>query len=191
MLVRRRLSLGTEALLREPILRREDLADAQRARDLLLGAHAEAEALIAEAQGQCQRSLDQATGQFWEQANAFLQTVEDQRQALQRAAVESAEALLTLTLTRLFDDASVIERGQALIKHLATSQSEACTATLSCPPALFADVQTWLAAGRFAELWQLREDASMPPQTLRLSSDVGEFDLDWAGLVRCVLGQGD
>ncbi|MGF6109299.1 type III secretion system stator protein SctL [Pseudomonas frederiksbergensis] len=191
MLVRRRLSLGTEALLREPILRREDLADAQRASDLLLAAHAQAEALIAEAQGQCQRSLDQATGQFWAQANAFLQTLEDQRQALQRSAVESAEAMLTLALTRLFDDTSVIERGQALITHLAASQSDACTATLSCPPALFADVQAWLAGGRFAALWTLREESSMPPQTLRLSSDAGEFDLDWSGLVRCLLGQGD
>jgi len=191
MLVRRRLSLGAEALLREPILRHEDLADAQRASDLLLAAQTEAEALIAEAQGQCQRSLDQAAGEFWEQANHFLQTLEDQRLALQRSAVESAEALLTQALTQLFDDTSVAERGRALINHLAASQSYACTATLTCPPELFADVQAWVAGSRFAALWQLREDISMPAQTLRLSSDAGEFDLDWPGLVRCLLGQGD
>ncbi|RON40058.1 type III secretion system stator protein SctL [Pseudomonas brassicacearum] len=191
MWIRRRLSLGAEALLREPILRREDLADAQRASDLLLVAQAQAEALIADAQGQCQRSLDQATGEFWAQANHFLQSLEDQRQTLQRSAVESAEAMLTLALTQLFDDTSVAERGRALINHLAASQSYACTATLSCPPELFADVQAWIAGSRFAALWQLREDTSMPPQALRLSSDAGEFDLDWSGLVRCLLGQGD
>jgi type III secretion protein L len=190
-LVRRRLSLGAEALLREPILRREDLADAQRASDVLRAAQTEAEALIAEAQTQCQRALDQAAGEFWEQANHFLQTLEDQRQALQRLAVESAEAMLTLALTPLFDGTDVAERGRGLINHLAASQSDPCTATLRCPPELFADVQAWVADSRFAALWQVREDSSMPAQTLRLSSDAGEFDLDWPGLVRCLLGQGD
>ncbi|TPG88497.1 HrpE/YscL family type III secretion apparatus protein [Pseudomonas caspiana] len=191
MLVRRRLSLGTGALLREPILRREDLADAQRASDVLLAAQAQAEALIAAAQTQCQRLLDQAAGEFWTQANDFLQALEDQRQALQISAVESAEAMLTLALTGLLDDTGVAERGRALVRHLAASQSYACNATLSCPPELFADLQAWVADSRFAALWQLRDDPSMPTQTLRLSSDAGEFDLDWPGLLRCLLAQGD
>ncbi|MGB3126394.1 MAG: HrpE/YscL family type III secretion apparatus protein, partial [Pseudomonas sp.] len=98
---------------------------------------------------------------------------------------------LNQAIERVFGDCFLGERAQALVSHLAASQSHATGATLSCHPQLFAQLHAWVASSRFAALWQLREDNAMPIDALRLSSEAGEFDLDWASLQRCMLAPGD
>ncbi|NWE73696.1 type III secretion system stator protein SctL [Pseudomonas gingeri] len=187
----RRLSLGASALPHSPIVRLEQLAQAQEATDVLAAARAEAERLLADAREQCQRYLDQALGQFWEQANGFLQALDSEREALHQEVLVSAESVLVAAMTRLFGETGPAERVRALVGHLAGSQRQAVSAVLSCSPGLFDEVQAWLASSRFAQLWQLREDAFLGPQALRLSSDTGTFELDWEGLVRCLSLRGE
>nr|WP_256254810.1 type III secretion system stator protein SctL [Pseudomonas agarici] len=187
----RRLSLGVSPLPQSPIVRLEQLAQAQEATDVLAAAREEAERLLANAHEQCQRYLDQALGQFWEQANGFLQALDNERAVLHQEAVASAESVLAAAMTQLFSEVGPVERARALVGHLASSQRQAVSAVLSCSPELFDEVQGWLASSRFAALWQLREDAFLGPQALCLSSDTGTFELDWEGLVRCLSGRGE
>ncbi|KAF1006978.1 MAG: hypothetical protein GAK32_02376 [Pseudomonas fluorescens] len=190
MLVRKTLSLGDQHAAPVGIVRHEQFSDARVAVDLLARAQEQAQALLLEAEAQRQQVLEQATAQFWEEAGTFLQGVETQAQAAHDNVVHAARQLLNQVIDRLFGECSMGERAQALVSHLAASQSHVTGATLRCHPQLFADVQAWVASSRFATLWQLREDALMPMDALRLSNDAGEFDLDWASLHRCILAPG-
>lgn len=190
MLVRRRLSLGDQGAGAARILRHEQFTDAQAAVDLLERAQEQVQAMLDDAQARCQYVLDQAAGEFWDQAGAFLEGLDARYRDTQASVIEASSQLLNLALERLFDEASPGERARVMVKHLAASQSIATGATLSCHPELFDEVQAWVAGSRFAALWQLREDGLMPLTALRLSSETGEFDLDWAGLQRCLLAKG-
>lgn len=191
MLIKRRLSLGSVAVLAEPIVRREDLADAQLAHEMLATARLQTDQLLAQAQEHAQGVLDQALAEFWDTANGFLQSLEEQRLVSQRDAVASAEELLNLALGRLLDETSLVERIRALVRNLATSQVDEAAATLSCHPQLLEPLGEWLADSRFADHWQLKGDTSMPPDALRLSHADGAFDIDWQSLRRGLLPQGD
>lgn len=191
MLVKRRLSLGSAAVLAEPIVRREDLADTQLAHKVLDTARLEADQLLARVQEHAQGVLDQALAEFWDTANGFLQSLEEQRLTSQRDALASAEELLNLALGRLLDETSLVERIRALVRNLAASQVTEATGTLSCHPQLLEPLGEWLADSRFACHWQLKGDTSMPPDALRLSHANGAFDIDWRSLRRGLLPQGD
>jgi len=190
MLVRRTLSLGDPHANPAGIVRHEHVRDSQAAVDLLARARGQAEALLLEAGHQRQQVIDQASAQFWEEAGAFLHSLETQAQAAHDNVVQAARQLLNQAIDRLFGECTLSERAQALITHLAAGQSHATRAALSCHPQVFAQVQAWVASSRFAALWQLREDDAMPIDALRLSTDAGEFDLDWASLQRCMLAPG-
>ncbi|MDY7564680.1 type III secretion system stator protein SctL [Pseudomonas sp. RTC3] len=191
MLVKRRLSLGSAAVLAEPIVRREDLADTQLASEVLDTARFQADQLLAQVQEHAQGLLDQALAEFWDTANGFLQSLEEQRVASQRDALASAEELLNLALERLLDETSLVERIRALARNLAASQVVETAGTLSCHPKILEPLGEWLADSRFADHWQLKGDTSMPPDALRLSHANGAFDIDWRSLRRGLLPQGD
>lgn len=197
MLPRRRLSLSAhdpdqiQALVNEPIVRREHFVDAKLASELLANAHVQAASILADAHSNRQRLLDQALEEFWEQANGLLQALESERQGLQQAAMVAAEELLTLAMGQLLEGMSLGERTQALINQLASTQVHADPATLSCHPDLLPDVQKWLATSRFATLWHLQSDLSLPLDALRLSNASGAFDVDWAGIERVLVARED
>jgi len=191
MLVRRRLSLGTHAVIHEPIVRREHFSDAQLASQLLDNARQQADTLRAEAQSDLQRKLDQALDEFWKKANAFLQNLETERQALQQTAMASVEELLTLAMGQLLEGTSFSERTRALINQLAVTQVHPDLATLSCHPDLLPEVQPWLATSKFATLWHLQSELSMPLDALRLSNASGAFDIDWSSIERGLLAKQD
>lgn len=191
MLVKRRLSLSSAPVLAEPIVRREDLANAQLAHEMLATARLQADQLLAQAQAHAQGVLDQALAEFWDTANGFLQSLEEQRLASRHEAVVSAEELLNLALGRLLDETSLVERIRALVRNLATNQVDERAATLSCHPQLLEPLAEWLAESRFADHWQLKGDTSMPTDALRLSHVNGAFDIDWQNLRRGLLPQDD
>ena len=191
MLVKRRLSLSSAPVLAEPIVRREDLANAQLAHEMLATARLQADQLLAQAQAYAQGALDQALAEFWDTANGFLQSLEEQRLASRHEAVASAEELLNLALGRLLDETSLVERIRALVRNLATNQVDERAATLSCHPQLLEPLAEWLAESRFADHWQLKGDTSMPTDALRLSHVNGAFDIDWQNLRRGLLPQDD
>ncbi len=186
MLVRRTLSVGGQGPQGQQIVRLEQFRDSQAAVDVLSRAREQAEALLVEAQVLRQQVLDDATAQFWEQAVGFLQGLEGERQALHDAVVEASRQLLNRAIERLFEESPPGERARVLLTHLAASQAVATVATLNCHPQLGPQVQAWLAASRYASVWQVRENSSMALDALRLSCDNGEFELDWAGLQCCL-----
>ncbi|MFY1663054.1 type III secretion system stator protein SctL [Pseudomonas sp. Pseu.R1] len=188
MLAKRSLSLASSAVLAEPLLRRDDLVDLQRACEVLRNAHLDAQQILADAREQAQRERDQALAQFWMDANAVLQDLEQQRQTLQRESMAAVEELLNQTLARLLDETTLAERTRALVRHLADSQRYAVSATLSAHPDRLDALADWLTDSRFSEHWQLKGDPLMPPEALRLSDDNGAFDIEWASLRRGLLG---
>lgn len=188
MLAKRRLVLSSSAVLVTDILRREDLAGAVLAAQVLDNAHAEAEQILAAAHARAQHEKDQALAQFWDSANDFLQQLEQQRQALAEASMEAVEALLNEALADLLDQTSLAERSRALMRNLAAGQLVETTAVLSAHPEMLDSLGEWLSASRFADHWQLKGDPALAPQTLRLSDANGAFDIDWDSLRRGLVG---
>lgn len=189
MLAKRRLVLSSSAVLGETILRREDIADSQRAAEVLDDARCQARQILDDAEHQAQALQDQALAQFWERAEGFLHGLEQQRQNQQEQAMQAVEELLMGALTRLLDEADLAERSRALVRHLAASQPVEAVATLSAHPDMLPSLSQWLDGSRYAEHWQLKGDASLAADSLRLSDANGAFDVDWASLRRGLLGQ--
>ncbi|KPX46154.1 Type III secretion protein HrpE [Pseudomonas syringae pv. helianthi] len=188
MLAKRSIALTTASLLPEPILRREDIADSLLAHDILADARQQAEQLLVRTQEEADRLNQQALAQFWENANAFLGELQQQRETLQQESMVAVEALLSESLRHLLDDTTLAERARALARNLAASQLNQAIATLSVHPDMAEPVAEWLAESRFAEHWQLKRDASVASGSLRLSDANGAFDIDWMTLRNGLLG---
>ncbi|OBS41616.1 type III secretion protein [Pseudomonas syringae pv. syringae] len=182
MLAKRSITLTADAVLPEPVLRREDIADSLLARDILTDAQRQAEQLLILEQAKADRRHQEALAQFWERANAFLDELHVQREALQQQAMTAVEELLTEGLRQLLDETTLAERARALVRNLAASQLNEAVATLSVHPEMAEPVAEWLAESRFAELWELKRDATLATESLRLSDANGAFEIDWATL---------
>ncbi|CAM3058294.1 type III secretion protein [Pseudomonas floridensis] len=182
MLAKRSIALTNAALLPEPIMRREAIADSLLAQDILANAHVQARQMLSQQQEEADRRQQQALAEFWTSANAFLAELQAQRQVLQQQVMESLEHLLTDALKQLLDETSLAERARALSRNLAASQLNEVGATLSVHPDIADSVAEWLTKSRFVEHWQLKRDASMPRESLRLSDANGAFDIDWVTL---------
>jgi type III secretion protein L len=178
MLAKRVLTLGMP-VVEEPILRREQLDDVRRADDILVDTRLHARQILDDAEQEARHQIEQATGRFWADANAFLQSLEQERETFRRDALDTVEQLLNEALTRLLDAASLPERTRALLRDLSASQPTASAATLSCHPDLAPTVEDWLGQSRFAQVWLVQCNSAMPPDTLTLSHDSGAFEVDW------------
>jgi type III secretion protein L len=187
MLVKRRITLLAD-VLHEPILRREQIADSLLASEILEQARAQAERLLPLQEAQAQAVQRQALADFWQQANTFLQAVQEQRQGLQQAMFEALETLLSQALAHLLDSTALAERVRALLRHLAQSQSPAAVATLRVHPDVFETVAQWLAASQVADYWQLKPDPALLPESLCLSHEHGQFEITWGDLRDGLLG---
>ncbi|AHL34306.1 hypothetical protein CD58_15925 [Pseudomonas brassicacearum] len=185
MLIRRNLSLGDRETGGELVVRHEQFADYRTAVDVMSQARAEADALLLEAEKLRQDYLDRALAQFWDQASSLLEALEAERQQCRSRVVDVCRDLLNVVIGRLFDECQPAERARILLEHLAASQAYPMgSATLRCHPELLVEVQAWLEANSSSALWQLREDTTIPVQSIRLSTDAGEYDIDWTGLQR-------
>ncbi|KPW72224.1 putative hrp/hrc protein [Pseudomonas amygdali pv. ciccaronei] len=189
MLAKRSITLTATALLPEPVLRREDIANSLLARDVLADAQRQAEQMLVLEQQKADLVHQQALASFWEYANAFLAELQVQREVLQQQAMAAVEELLSESLRHLLDDTTLAERARALVKNLAASQLNEAVATLSVHPDMAEPVAVWLADSRFAQYWQLKRDASLTTERLRLSDANGAFDIDWATLRNGLAGR--
>ena len=187
MLAKRSIAL-TAAVLPEPILRRESIADSRLAEQLLADAQLQAERLLQQQQQANQALQRQALAEFWEVANGFLQGLQEQRQEQQRQMHGAVQRLLSEALQQLLDDTTLAERARAVLRNLALSQSCETLATLSCPVEMLEPVSQWLGQSRFADYWQLKVDPSMAPGALRLSHAQGVFEIAWKDLREGLLG---
>lgn len=188
MLIRRKLSLGDSELEQQLIVRHEQFADYRRAVDVMVQARAEAAALLQRSETVRQESLDEALAEFWIRANELLKALEAERQQCKANVIEVCRELLDVVIGRLFDGCPQREQITILLEHLANSQAyPSVSSTLKCHPELFDEVQTWLRSNSALTLWQLQADRTMPIQALRLSTNAGEYDVDWTGLRRTFL----
>nr|AAF99296.1 HrpE [Pseudomonas savastanoi pv. phaseolicola] len=190
MLAKRSITLTATALLPEPVLRREDIANSLLARDVLADAQRQAEQMLVLEQQKADLVHQQALASFWENANAFLAELQVQREVLQQQAMACRRGIAQRSRIRhLLDDTTLAERARALVKNLAASQLNEAVATLSVHPDMAEPVAEWLADSRFAQYWQLKRDASLTTERLRLSDANGAFDIDWATLRNGLAGR--
>lgn len=190
MLAKRSIALTTAALLPEPIVRRETIAESLLAQDILAEAQVQVREMITRQQAQSDRLQQRALAEFWVSANVFLADLKRQREALQQQAMETVEQLLSDSLKHLLDQTSLAERVRALARNLAASQLNDAVATLSVHPDIADTVAEWLAASRFAQHWQLKRDAAIAVESLRLSDANGAFDIEWTTLRNGLAGEG-
>lgn len=187
MFIRRTLSFDTQQPgVAEPLLRREYFADVVLASEHLARAHLQAEALLAETRTQGEQMLVDAQADFWAQANAVLQDWEAERQAQREALVEQARSLVSQTLASLLGTLSEEERALALVRQIARSQTRPVRATLRCAVDLHDAVEVWLQQQPHTH-WQLERDTGLAPGTLWLSTESGDFSLDWERLRERIL----
>ncbi|PBQ15656.1 hypothetical protein CCL09_18475 [Pseudomonas congelans] len=187
MFIRRKLSLDPNLpSLAQPLLRRECFSDVALASEHLQRARAEARALLADAQVEVERMLAEAQADFWARADAFLGDWEAERQAQRDALVEQAQGLLSQTLKTLLDEFPQEQRALALVRQLDQSQSRPVRATLRCAVDMHEPVEAWLQRQPRAH-WQLERDTGLASGTLLLSTEQGDFGLDWERLRTCVL----
>jgi type III secretion protein L len=188
MFIRRRLSFDAQQTsLAEPVLPRECFSSVVLANEHLARAHAQAEALLAQAQAQGEQVLADAQAQFWARANALLDDWEAERQAQREALVEQVRSLLSETLESLLGTLSGEERALALVRQIAQSQTRPVRATLRCAIDIHEPVEIWLQQHPHTH-WQLERDTGLAPGTLWLSTDSGDFSLDWEQLRQRVVG---
>lgn len=190
MLVKRRLSLPPQVLL-EPLLRRELFDDVLRAEQLLERAAQQADAMLQDAEYQCQQQLQSAQALFWEETNLQLQAFADENLAFQRELLASVDRLLLLAMTRLLDETDLSGRIRALLRNLSDSQAGRAAATLSCHPQQAQAVQAWLEDSGLVALWAVQQDTQVPLQALRLSHAQGAFEIDWEQLRAGLLGHSE
>lgn len=185
MLIRRSFSLGDHVLGSELIVRQERFAEYRAAADVLSQARVDADALLLQAENVRQEYLDQALAEFWGRASCLSQALEAERQQCKNSVIEVCRELLNVVIDRLFDECQPRERAKILLEQLtACAAYPTGTSTLKCHPELFSDVQAWLAVNSASAPWQLREDVAMPLDSIRLSTDAGEYDVDWTALKR-------
>lgn len=187
MFIRRTLSLDPEqASLAEPLLPREYFRNVVLANEHLARAHVQAEAMLADARARSERVLADAQAEFWARANVLLDGWEVERQAQREALTEQVGSLLGETLASLLGTLSQQERALALVRQIAQSQTRPVRATLRCAVDLHDAVRLWLEQQPHSH-WQLERDTGLAPGALWLTTESGDFSLDWEQLRQRVL----
>lgn len=179
MLARRLVELRAGApRLAQPLIRRETLIDCGRAEAVLAHAQEQAAALLQEAERHAEAQLAEARQAFWQQAEHQLMRWEQERLEINRLLESHASQLVNQALQQLLGETPEPARLNALLKQLSASQSEPVSATLRCHPQVRDTVQRWLDQ-QPATPWRLQPDASLADDEVRLSTEQGDFQLDW------------
>lgn len=186
MLARRSLELRPEGQgLLQPFIARETLIDCGRAQRVIERATDQAAQLIAQASEAAEAQVLAAQAQFWEQANALLDTWEAQRQAMWQQLESSAARLVNQALQTLLDEVPDPARIDALVRQLARGQREPASATLYCHPEDLPNLTRSLGTAEH-QPWTPVADASMGRHQVRLQTPGGSFQLDWPSAVQAL-----
>ncbi|MDQ0738438.1 type III secretion system stator protein SctL [Pseudomonas sp. W4I3] len=170
------------------LIPREVLADVENANQLLTHAQAEADELIRKAGEACEAMQKKAAVEIWQRADKQLKLWEHEREAMLESLEHHATAVINQAINHIFDEAIEPRRLGALIKQLLASQIPPVNATLLCCPSEFEQVKQNLAA-RGATLWKLQPDIAVPPQTLTLRTDEGDFVINWRSMLDMFIKQ--
>lgn len=165
-----------------PLVPREVLADAENANQLLVHAQAKADDLIRKAAEKCGAMQKQASVEIWQRADKQFKRWEYEREEMLAHLEHHATLVINQALKCIFDEAVEPQRLRALIKQLLTSQIPQISATLLCSPNDLEQVKQNLVSHGMT-LWTLQPDATVPPQTLTLRTDEGDFLINWHSML--------
>ncbi|WP_310886684.1 MULTISPECIES: type III secretion system stator protein SctL [Pseudomonas] len=189
MLCHRKIKLHTSASSQpNTLISRQTLEESGQASSLLNRAKAQAEEQLRQAAQQSEVVLEEARLEFWRRALAQLQRWEHDRQAMCDALEHYATTVTNNAIRYLLDETPDPQRLAALLKHLLASQLPRAEAALLCNPAEL-NALTPLFAPPHETLWTIRADETVPPQTLVLKTDEGDFRIDWASMFSLLLAQ--
>ncbi|KFF69040.1 type III secretion protein [Pectobacterium brasiliense] len=164
------------------IIPAERVAAHRRSRTLWEEAIAQADTIVAQAHERArmlgEQAVEQAEAEFWQQANALLQGVRQDRMALEKIMITQAGQLLRDALAHLLDKTPVPSRHHALLRQLLKQQQGESRGTLYCHPAQLADVQHWLDAHTHLE-WRLASDDALDSDAMKLITAHGVMSLSW------------
>lgn len=164
------------------IIPAERVAAHRQSRTLWEEASAQAETIVAQAHEQakmlCTQAVEEAEAEFWQQANALLQGVRQDRMHLEKIVITQAEKLLRDALAQLLDNTPAPSRHHALLRQLLKQQQGESRGTLYCHPVQLADVQNWLDAHVHLE-WRLASDETLESDAMKLVTAHGVMSLSW------------
>ena len=160
------------------LITRQDLIDCGQAHEVLAHARARADELLSTTQKISEAQLEQARGEFWQQANAQLSHWQMEQARICEALESCATSLVNQALQLLLNDVPPDAQIAALLAQLLRAHCPPVSATLRCHPQAAADVQRWLS-GRNDALWQLQSDERLPPRMLVLVTAQGDLRIDW------------
>ncbi|WP_213989512.1 type III secretion system stator protein SctL [Sodalis sp. dw_96] len=181
------------ALLRAETVARQQqaLTLAQRAErrgeGTLAQARRQAETILAEAREQAQRQISEQTRScehtFWQQADTLFDDWLQQQQRDEAQLVTLAERLLSQALNLVLAGFTPEQRLSALLQQLLREQSRDEQATLYCPETLRGEIEVWLAHHPHL-VWQLKTDDRQEAESLTLTTEHGELNINWHTLVQ-------
>ncbi|MFL1391590.1 type III secretion system stator protein SctL [Pseudomonas tritici] len=171
-----------------PLVPREVLADVASANQLLVHAQTDADELIRRAGEKCETMQKEASLEIWQRADKQLKCWEHEREEILGRLEHHATLVINRAIKCIFDETVEPQRLRALIKQLLASQIPQVNATLLCCPNEFEHVnQSLVSYG--ATLWKLQSDVTVPPQTLTLRTDEGDFLINWHSMLDMFLKQ--
>ena len=171
-----------------PLVPREALADVEIANQHLVQAQAKADELIRKASEQCEAMQEKASVEIWQRADKQLKCWEQEREEILASLEHRATLVINQAIRCICDETVEPQRLSALIKQLLASQIPQVNATLLCCPNEFECVKRNLVS-HGATLWRLQPDATVPPHTLTLRTDEGDFLINWHSMLDLFLKQ--
>lgn len=171
------------------LILREELESWQQANQLLRHANNQADELISQAKKQCEALLEAASLEIWQRADAQLKQWECDRQAMCDNLEQYATAITNQAIRCLLDETVAAQRLKALLKQLLESQVQEISATLLCHPHDLEAIKEVLAHHN-RTFWSLHADETIPPQTLVLKTEEGDFRISLNAMLDTFFKQG-
>ena len=171
------------------LIRREELANWEQANQLLSRANAQADELISRTEKKCEALLEQASLEIWQRADTQFKQWELDRQAMCDNLEHYATSITNQAIRCLLDETAAPQRLAALLKQLLESQVQEVSATLLCHPHDIEEIRECLTRHK-SRFWKLNADDTIPPQTLVLKTDEGDFRISWDAMIDTFFNQG-
>ncbi|KRP61126.1 type III secretion system stator protein SctL [Pseudomonas orientalis] len=172
------------------VIPREELANWKQAELLLKNANGQAEQLLSLTEEKCEALRERASLEIWQFADAQLKRWERDRQSMCDKLEQYASAITNEAIRRLLDETAAPARLVTLLKQLLAIQVPEVSATLLCHPHDMNEIKQHFAYQKVT-VWKVQADEKIPPQTLVLKTDEGDFHISWNALLTSFLERGE
>ncbi|ANR79419.1 hypothetical protein BBB57_14775 [Kosakonia sacchari] len=170
------------SLVRQPVIRKEDVANFCLSDAVMDNAHFRAGEVIKQAQLTAeqlrQQAYEEVSTALWAQARVILDDWEKEREEMRRCTVDVAKALLAQALELAFAKKPGKARLEALLNQLKKHTETSIAARLFVNPRQYAQAADYLA--QHTDLrWSLVSDSQQAKDEVCLKSTHGSFTLSW------------